>query len=347
MALTKLGPGIASITGKMAGNVFKRDGSGQHIVSMPRILHKPSTELQKMQRAWYSGEKKHEREDQVPLEPDLPPKDPYTFKIYTLDTITTFRDPSIFKPAGSSPPDNPALREEASIILLPYWNENSQALMKIGISLQMLTYVFSRYIYIAHWTWGVVWEECFATALEYTIIWANRALLAARIGAAALWLTYIISAWIFAIGEFFAGHWGELRFSKWQLVVRGMTSLSWGGLYARRTRKMYDVAVGPSMEIPTYFAWYEPDRDYHRAVFFEPSKCFQWLTSSYAFWYTWTNQNLHLIYLGEAHKTGHNTVRFLGDDFHDWFLNMTPGTVLDPAASLDYINHLHDMFHSA
>jgi hypothetical protein len=346
MALIKTDPLITSISGKMAGNVFKRDASGQHVVSMPRILHKPSTPLQKKQRAWYSGHKKHERKDPDPLEPDDPPNDPDTFKIYALRIITTFRDPSIFKPAGFAPPDNPEEKEYAASIMTPYWLDNKPALEAVGFSLYSISMICYRYFYICQWTWGVVPAEAWSTAIEYTIIFCNKVIFLGKLLPIAGYVSILLAAWIYQIGVFFAGHWGHLTFTKWQLVVRGMFSLNWGGLYAHRTDKMYDVAVGPSMALPMYLAWYEPERDWHRAVFFEPSKQFQWLTGSIAFWYTWTNHNLHLVYLAEAHKTGLGIMRFLGDEFCDWYLNMPVGYEIDPSSSLEYINNLHDMFTS-
>ncbi len=54
MALIKTGNGVTSITGKMAGNIYKRDGSGQHCNSIPRqVRHDPNT-TQKTRRAAFS-----------------------------------------------------------------------------------------------------------------------------------------------------------------------------------------------------------------------------------------------------------------------------------------------------
>jgi len=53
MALAKTGNGIISITGKMAGNVFKQDASGQHVQSRPRLVKKTSLK-QAIQRKYFS-----------------------------------------------------------------------------------------------------------------------------------------------------------------------------------------------------------------------------------------------------------------------------------------------------
>lgn len=53
MALAKMGGGIVEITGKFAGNVFKRDASGQHTQALPRTLKRNPSSSQRTQRnAW-------------------------------------------------------------------------------------------------------------------------------------------------------------------------------------------------------------------------------------------------------------------------------------------------------
>lgn len=50
MALCRLGIPLTDISGKIAGNIFKKDRFGIHIVSFPRHVHH-ATPAQKAQRA--------------------------------------------------------------------------------------------------------------------------------------------------------------------------------------------------------------------------------------------------------------------------------------------------------
>lgn len=50
MALTKCGNGIVEITGKFAGNIYKRDASGQHTQAAGRKVKSNPTAGQRLQR---------------------------------------------------------------------------------------------------------------------------------------------------------------------------------------------------------------------------------------------------------------------------------------------------------
>lgn len=50
MALSKMGDGIVEITGKFAGNVYKRDASGQHTQALARRVRHNATAGQRLQR---------------------------------------------------------------------------------------------------------------------------------------------------------------------------------------------------------------------------------------------------------------------------------------------------------
>lgn len=346
MALAKLGPNITSITGKMAGNTFKRDASGQHVIATCRFLHKPSTPEQKKQRFWYAGHKRHERLDPPPTIPDNPPKDPYTARAYSIHDITTFRDPSVFNPGGEPPPDNEEEKAYAASIMSQYWFENKQALEAMGLTLYEISMICYRYFYIAKWTWGVIPAECWVTAIEATITFCERAILIGRI---IPWFSVIglyLTAVIFEIGEFFAGHWGSLSFDHWDMILRTSSKIYWAGLQARPSEDMYDVYRGPEIVLPFYQSWYEPSRDYNRAVFFEPGSLLQFVTHTIFLYYTWTFKDMHMIIIEDAHPIGSNLYRFKAAEFSKWYLNMDIGFSRTPEKCIDYINHLDEHFHS-
>lgn len=50
-----MGAGIVEIAGKLAGNIFKRDSSGQHTQTFPRIVKRGPSAGQRLQRnSWRS-----------------------------------------------------------------------------------------------------------------------------------------------------------------------------------------------------------------------------------------------------------------------------------------------------
>jgi hypothetical protein len=109
---------------------------------------------------------------------------------------------------------------------------------------------------------------------------------------------------------------------------------------------MYTVCQGPELFLPIYQSWYEPDRDYGRAVYFEPECLFQILSHAIMLYYTWTFRTTHLIIIQDAHPVGPNEYRFEGDEFEDWFLNMPVGYYRTPDQCMDYLLHLDNLFHS-
>jgi hypothetical protein len=344
MALSKLAPGIISITGKMAGNVFKRDASGQHTVSYPRVLHKPSTTEQKKQRAWYGEHKRHERIDPGPRIPDEPPKDPFTARVYSLIDTVTYKDPSVFKPPGAPEPDDPEIRAYAASIMSPYFLEHEQALKAIGLDLVFITELCYHYFWIARYTWGLITAECWPEAVQLTISFCEKSLLYAKLSIPVTWAAIIVAALIYSVYEFFAGHLGTLHFDRWNMMLRTSTNLYWAGLQAHPTKEMYTILQGPEVALPLYLSWYEEQRDYQYIVYFEPGHLFQFLTSSWAFWYTWTFGRIYLAIVGDAHPVAAGEWRMQGTEWSRYYLNMPLGAYYPPEQVLAYLNNFHNMF---
>lgn len=324
----------------MAGNVFKRDSSGLHCVSMPRHISK-NTDLQKKQRAWYSGHKKHERWDPEPRTPDDPPEDPHTARVYSIHDITTFRDPSIFDPTPASPADDPVLKASLLDQFMPNWNPEWT---KYGVDLPLITELLFHYYWIAKWTWGVIHEHACLFAIEQTILWCNRVVTIGKVIGNAAWVACIIAAVIYQVYQFFIGHWGHMNFNHWDMILRTSDKLYWGGLQAHPSEKMYTVYQGPELFLPIYQSWYEPSQDYNRAVYFEPGCLFQLLTHAIILYYTWTFRDTHLVIIEDAHPVGPNEYRFKGDEFAEWYLNMPVGYYRTPDQCMNYLLHLDEMF---
>lgn len=341
MALSKLGKGITSITGKLGGDVYKRDSSGQHIISKPRTLHKLSSPDQHKQRAWYSGHKKHEHLDPGPRIPDDPPKDPFTARVYSIHNITTFRDPSVFDPTPVVPPDDPVLKASLLDQFMPYWNPEWT---KYGIDLPLISELLFHYYWIAKFTWGVIHEHACLFAIEQTLIWCQRAITIGKIIAKSAWVACVVSAFIYQVWHFFEGHWGQINFGHWDMILRTSNKLYWAGLQSRPGKKMYEVCQGPELLLPIYQSWYEPDQDYGRAVVFEPGCLFQILSHAIVLYYTWTFRDTHLVIIEDAHPVGPNDYRFKGDEFSEWYLNVPIGWSRTPDECLDYLNYLDQMF---
>jgi len=333
----------SDIKGRIGGTVFKRDASGLHIIAKSRTVNKKPSGKTLDCCKWYAGHKRDERSTPDPRIPDEPPEDPGTFKVYSLHHINTWRDPSLFKPDKDVQPDDEEIYEQASLYIYTYWVERLQPL---GVPFNDVVLIFVHYLFVAHWTWGVIMSECWSTATEYTIYYFEKAIAIGRIAKVAGWAALVAAAFIYKIGEFYSENWGKLNFNKWDMLIRGVDNVKWCGLLGRPSLQMYDVNIGPVLQLPTYFAWAYPTRDFGRGVYFSPTKLFQFVTSSAINWYTWTMDDIYIIYLGNGHYINSKTIRFQGDAFCNWFLNMPIGYLRNRDETMNYLANLHTLFTS-
>lgn len=95
MTLIKTSSGIIDITGRVGGDIYKRDASGLHITAKNRYVRKPKTQRQIDQNNWYCAIKRAEaisnRLDyplgQTMDQPDTPfekPRDPPGVAVYSM-----------------------------------------------------------------------------------------------------------------------------------------------------------------------------------------------------------------------------------------------------------------------
>jgi len=87
MTLIKLDGKIISITGRVGGTVFKRDGSGQHATALARRAASMPSNGQKEQQNWYGQKKYCERHGPLPGPRDLHPPTPPGVAISSVDAI--------------------------------------------------------------------------------------------------------------------------------------------------------------------------------------------------------------------------------------------------------------------
>jgi hypothetical protein len=352
MALSKLAPGITSITGKFGGVVFKRDASGQHIVSMQRQLHKPSTPAQKPQRAWYGEHKREEREDPGPRDPILPPKTRTSARVFSLFSATTYRDATIIEPDHAPLPDDPAVWAQAQTLAEEYlpliWEQ-------IGTTLEFVTWLFYRFYWLCNLTWGMNPSDCWTLSTTLTIEFLNRAVTNNIKLDTLHWIEALKHALTYTVGGASSNHWGHLIFWKWNLLLRTKTHIFWSGLVARPSPQMYTIykvpyppstGLNPDPELPfeKFQIWHDTTWGFYRAISLKPGCIFQFLTYSSLHTYTWTFKNVALIYLGDAYRVAGDEYRMKADEITINFLEVPVGWSQSPGESHMYLYNLHSLF---
>ena len=348
MALAKTTPGIISITGKMAGNVFKRDASGQHVVSYPRKLSKPSSALQKPQRAWYGEHKRDEREDPLPKDPTKPPKTQNSAFVFSLVAATTYRDWTILEPDHVPLPDDPVVWAEALVLALNYMPPNGGL---IGITQELIAWLLYRYYWLGNLMWGMDPADCWTLSTSLTVEWLNRAMANGRTLITSQWITAISHALTYTKGSASSNHWGHLTFHKWNLLLSTKTALIWAGLVARPSPEMLTIykvpyptpeTPGPSPHLLFYA--YQCWQLLPRTVFIKPTCIFQFLTSSTFRSWTWTFNDMILLYLGTAYKVAGEEYRMKADQSTLEYLAVPIGWSQSPSQSHMYLYNLDTLF---
>lgn len=337
MALSKLAPGIISITGKMAGNVFKRDASGQHTVSYPRVLHKPSTPKQKNQRAWYAGKKREERHGGPPPPGTDPPKTPGTVGVYAITEIVSKRVTSIGCPIPITlgvmsqfpePLENWILLNKGWIWVKYQLNENA------------VRCAASWYMKIRELSWGQVEYEAALDTIGDLTYFFGTALTKTLSNTISVLNTYLVLFTIFQLYDWLWPGMGANYPPAGAVILRHANRLDWGGLLARPSDDFFDFVAGPTTAFQFFsLGMYGPWPQY-RDGGIELLSLWQTTEPHTIYHYTYTWKLLNFWFLGYAYIIDPSLYRLETDDYIIPIINKPVGWSTTPAMALDYLNHI-------
>jgi hypothetical protein len=348
MALSKLAPGITSITGKMGGVVFKSDASGQHVVSMARTVSKPSTPDQKHQRSWYAGIKLEEHAGGPPVEGYELPKGKNTAIIYSLETLYAFRKPSLLMPQehtiDHNDPELAWIMDWIHLIWQPWCDDK-------GLSQDIMNMVLAFWYMKAKWEYGMAGSAAMTYAKEHLIVVLDIAFVSPVGLILTMWLGGIALQLYIELLDWLEGVNGHIDFTVGRVLIRKENALYYGNLIAHPSRKMYDFHACRMIE-SAGFTWdIEPDTATHQLHHLSMNELGQTVWPAYFTWYIYNWGDCNCRYRGLAYVVDTDLYRLECDEGQqEYWARQIGWSICDlpepwkGQCSCTYLNQLHDYF---
>jgi hypothetical protein len=337
MALIIPSPGIIDISGKMAGNVFKRDKSGLHCVSMPRLLHKESTPAQHKQRAWYSGKKQEEHKNGPPPPGTNPPKTPGARGVYVITSLVSHRITSLGAPVWIPVGLIGGYPQSLQEWLITHGPEICNTFKIKMIDLEGIA---SRFMKIREFTYGQIAEEAaLDTIADLTSLFGTaltRYLSGAVVTLAAMAIFYLVAE----LHDWLWPGMGYNNFPLGAVALMSNSSLSWGGLIARPSDNMLDFCSGGTTPCPFYSWGFYGGKSKHPDGSFELENMWETVESHLIYHYTYTWYLLKAWFIGYAYITNEGLYRFESDSYIQETFDKPVGWSTTRELALDYLNHI-------
>lgn len=341
MSLIKLAPGIESIKGKFAGQVFTSDSGGRHIRALARRIKKPASPTQRDQRNWYSS-KKHA--EQYPFENPEFPKDeipPGTHVIYSLETLWAHRQPSLTSPT-LTPVQYTGFWPDA--IMTWVTNNWKPSMLLWGLTKQVMFYMMLKWYYINLGTWGFGGEASFFWAKKTMIYFISSHATAVAVPMLTLWGGIVALGLFFAFLEWLEGIGGSVSFTRGRVIIRKDTTLWWGGLSCRPSKKMYDFTVCGLTPFDGTIHKVTPAPYPYKINWFYMNELWQ-TASRYLLWYyVYTWRTCRCRFRGMGYRIGGNRLRMrVSESQHD-FWQKPVGWYQGGAEACAYLGQFDDHF---
>lgn len=341
MALVKPGGGIVDIRGKLAGTVFKRDGSGLHCVSLPRRVKKAATKPQKQQRYWYYRKKREEHSGGPPVQPYERPYTDGTAIIYSLEILWGKRIPCLLPPSQEEVNAGGFWENEILNWINNNWNP---AWAMWGLSKNLMFILMTKWFCIWKSTWGAGGAVAFAAAKVNMMHFVGRQAACVAAPLLGLWAGLIGLGLFFAFVEWLEGQRGHISFTRGRVLIRKRDSLWWGNLVRRPSTQMYDfVACSP---VPFESWWWHitadtPTYQLHWLYF---SKLWQSVSRRLLWYYIYTWDTIRCRYRGLAYSIGWNTWRLQCPPSQREYWGHDVGWYIVPAEGCLYTGQFDDYF---
>lgn len=317
MSLIKLAPGIESIKGRFAGQVFTNDSSGQHLNTLPRNIKKPATEKQRDQRNWYSSKKYAEK---YPFENPEFPKDeipPGTHVIYSLDWIGAHRQPSLTAPEKTVCDATGFWPDEIVKWINIVWNPQWAAW---GLTKQLMFWMSLKWFYVYKYTHGMSSAVAFTGSKTMMMHWISTSAAAVAVPLLSLWGGLIGLTFYFKFLSWLDGYSGTVSFTTGRVLIRKDTTIWWGGLSCRPSEKMYDFTVCGLAPFDGTIHKVIPAAYPYKINFFHFDELWQTVSSRLLWYYVYTWQQCRCRFRGMGYRIGGNRLRMrVSESQHDFW----------------------------
>lgn len=317
MSLIKLAPGIESIKGKFAGQVFTSDSSGQHLNVLPRNIKKTATSKQRDQRNWYASKKHAEK---YPFEnPEFPNDEipPGTHVVYSLETLWAHRQPSLTAPKLTKVWNEGLIYEEIihwiNIVWRPDW-------FAWGLTKDLMFFMTLKWYFINKYTWGFDAIGSFRLAKLAMLDWIKMSAAAVAVPALTLWGGIIALGFFFAFLEWLEGVGGSVSFTTGRVVIRKGTTLWWGGLICRPSKKFYDFTICGLTPFDGTIHKVTPAPYPYKINWFFMNELWQTWSSRLLWYYVYTWRTCRCRFRGVGYLIGGNRLRMqVSESQHDYW----------------------------
>lgn len=341
MALLRLAPGIVSIKGKFAGQVFTKDSSGLHAVALPRHIKKTATAKQRDQRSWYAS-KKHTEKYPYPEEPypddDIPPG---IHVVYSLETLWAHRQPSLTQPTYEKCEYAGFWPDQIWTWVKIYWNPSFG---EWGLSKMLMFWMTIKWFYVFRSTWGMSSAVAFSMAKAKMLAWISTSAGAVAVPMLSLWMGLVALGFYFSFLEWLEGVGGSVSFTTGRVVIRAGKYFYWGGLVGRPSKKFYDFAVcGLAPFDGTIHKVISAPYPY-KINFFFMQELWQSLDERLAWWYIYTWRTCRCRFRGKAYNLPGGRIRMQVSESQHKYWDKPIGWYQSNSAACAYLAQFHDHF---
>lgn len=327
--------------GSFGGSYYKKDSHGQHVQKKPRVVRSEPTQAQKWQRAWYSSKKYAEK---FPY-PDFPPPEdnvpPGTHVVYSLDSISAFRKPSLFEPV------------KTDIVYAGFWVDQIQIWVDTnwqpgyavwGLTKQLMFLMTVKWFFVTQSSWGFGAAVAFEAAKANMLNFISTSASAVAVPALILWVGLIGIQVFFAFLDFIAGASGHIDFNVGRVLIRKDSTVWFGGLVGRPSKDMYDFSI---CQLSPYDGVIR-----HKATrgwpyvqnWFENNDLWQTISRGLIFWYCYTWGSATAYLRGKGYRIGENLIRMNVNPSQHAFWNKPIGWWQSSTAACAYLNQFDDFW---
>lgn len=317
MALVKPDEGIESIKGKFGGQYFSRDSSGLHLSAMPRTVKYARSDAQIDQNWWYSSKKYAEK---FPY-PDFPAPDdeipPGTHVVYSLETIFAHRQPSLFEPTKTECDYTGFWMDEIRTWIFNNW---SPAWAAWGLTKDLMFVMMAKWFYVARGTWGFGSAVALASAKANMTAWISASAAAVAVPLLGLWLGLVGMQFYYAFTSWLEPQGGSIRFTTGRVIIRKDSTVWWGGLVGRPSKKFYDFAICGLSPYEGNTRSVTPAGHPYKLNWFYSSELWQTASHHLVFWYVYTWKTIRSRLRGKGYKIRNNRIRMeVNPSQHDYW----------------------------
>src|SRR4030042_2808059 len=290
MALIKK-DGTIELSGKVGGDVYKKDKTGYHVVTYPRKIKKEPTPAQAKNQSGYAGLKREENLGGPPPEGYEDPKHPCTATIFSLEVIWAHRQPTVFSPESSP-------IEQAGF----YW-EDIYAWTQInwkpeygkwGLSFDLMLWIKIKWFHVFHFIKLIPPAAACAGAKVEMMAFISESAAAVAVPILTLWAGLAVWGFYLHFLDWLEGVSGSVSFQKGRVIIKLQRGLYWGQLVERPSKKMYDFKLISKTDFGCYTWHIDPDT---------PSYMMNWVYLKEIWTTTHAELLIHYVFLWETIQT--------------------------------------------